>query len=132
MFGHHLDWHRWITSSRPRRCETVAYDGDQRISEAKSREQPLFRNVIRKRVADQGDVEDIQQEIFYWRRNGRSGCAANLLTSSGEETNFFVGVGGSVGYGVRCYRTQLRPSEFRGRNSGSEKRFVPQLPEGGM
>jgi RNA polymerase sigma factor (sigma-70 family) len=38
---------------------------DQRISEAISREQPRLRNFIRKRVADQGDAEDILQDVFY-------------------------------------------------------------------
>jgi RNA polymerase sigma factor (sigma-70 family) len=38
---------------------------DQQISEAISREQSRLRNFIRKRVADQGDAEDILQEVFY-------------------------------------------------------------------
>jgi RNA polymerase sigma factor (sigma-70 family) len=38
---------------------------DQRISAAISREQGRLRNFIRKRVADEGDVEDILQEVFY-------------------------------------------------------------------
>jgi RNA polymerase sigma factor (sigma-70 family) len=38
---------------------------DQRISEAITREYPGLRNFIRKRVSDQGDAEDILQEVFY-------------------------------------------------------------------
>src|ERR1017187_981628 len=38
---------------------------DQQISEAISREQTRLRNFIRKRVADQGDAEDILQDVFY-------------------------------------------------------------------
>jgi RNA polymerase sigma factor (sigma-70 family) len=38
---------------------------DQRISEAVNREQARLRNFIRRRVADQGDAEDILQDVFY-------------------------------------------------------------------
>ena len=38
---------------------------DQQISEAIEREKPRLRNFIRRRVADQGDAEDILQEVFY-------------------------------------------------------------------
>ena len=38
---------------------------DQRISEAVHREQSRLRNFIRRRVADQGDAEDILQDVFY-------------------------------------------------------------------
>jgi RNA polymerase sigma factor (sigma-70 family) len=38
---------------------------DQQISEAIFREQSRLRNFIRKRVADQGDAEDILQDVFY-------------------------------------------------------------------
>jgi RNA polymerase sigma factor (sigma-70 family) len=38
---------------------------DQRISAAVEREQARLRNFIRRRVADEGDVEDILQEVFY-------------------------------------------------------------------
>jgi len=38
---------------------------DQQISEAISREQSRLRNFIRKRVADQGDAEDILKDVFY-------------------------------------------------------------------
>jgi RNA polymerase sigma factor (sigma-70 family) len=38
---------------------------DQRISEAIDREQGRLRNFIRRRVADQGDAEDILQDVFY-------------------------------------------------------------------
>ena len=38
---------------------------DQRISEAIEREQSRLRNFIRKRVADQGDAEDLLQDVFY-------------------------------------------------------------------
>jgi RNA polymerase sigma factor (sigma-70 family) len=38
---------------------------DERISEAVEREQARLSNFIRKRVADQGDAEDILQEVFY-------------------------------------------------------------------
>ena len=38
---------------------------DQRISEAINRERARLRNFIRRRVADQGDAEDILQDVFY-------------------------------------------------------------------
>src|ERR1700746_2665333 len=38
---------------------------DQRISEAIEREQPRLRNFIRKRVGDEGDADDILQDVFY-------------------------------------------------------------------
>jgi RNA polymerase sigma factor (sigma-70 family) len=38
---------------------------DQRVSEAIEREQSRLRNFIRKRVADQGDAEDVLQDVFY-------------------------------------------------------------------
>ena len=38
---------------------------DQQISEAISRDESRLRNFIRKRVADQGDAEDILQDVFY-------------------------------------------------------------------
>jgi len=38
---------------------------DQRISEAIDRDQAKLRNFIRRRVADQGDAEDILQDVFY-------------------------------------------------------------------
>src|SRR6266699_1160015 len=37
---------------------------DQRISEAVNREYARLRNFIRKRVADQGEAEDVLQEVF--------------------------------------------------------------------
>jgi len=37
---------------------------DRRISEAVEREQPRLRSFIRRRVADEGDVEDILQDVF--------------------------------------------------------------------
>jgi RNA polymerase sigma factor (sigma-70 family) len=37
----------------------------QRISAAVAQEQARLRNFIRKRVADEGDAEDILQEVFY-------------------------------------------------------------------
>jgi RNA polymerase sigma factor (sigma-70 family) len=38
---------------------------DQRISEAVEREQARLRNFIRRRVADEGEAEDILQDVFY-------------------------------------------------------------------
>jgi RNA polymerase sigma factor (sigma-70 family) len=38
---------------------------DQQISEAIAREQGRLRNFIRKRVADQGEAEDVLQDVFY-------------------------------------------------------------------
>jgi DNA-directed RNA polymerase specialized sigma24 family protein len=37
---------------------------DLRISEAVQREQSRLRNFIRRRVADEGNVEDILQDVF--------------------------------------------------------------------
>lgn len=38
---------------------------DQRVSEAINRDHAKLRNFIRSRVADQGDAEDILQDVFY-------------------------------------------------------------------
>src|SRR5712692_1987604 len=38
---------------------------DQRISETIEREEPRLRNFIRRRVPDQGDADDILQDVFY-------------------------------------------------------------------
>src|SRR5438046_9540108 len=38
---------------------------DKRIHEAVNREYARLRNFIRKRVADQGDAEDVLQDVFY-------------------------------------------------------------------
>lgn len=38
---------------------------DQKISEAIARDEPRLRNFIRRRVADQGEAEDILQDVFY-------------------------------------------------------------------
>ncbi|PYX17144.1 MAG: RNA polymerase subunit sigma-24, partial [Acidobacteria bacterium] len=38
---------------------------DQRISEAVDREYTGLRSFIRKHVADQGEAEDILQDVFY-------------------------------------------------------------------
>lgn len=40
-------------------------DQDQQISEAISRDEGRLRNFIRRRVADQGEAEDILQDVFY-------------------------------------------------------------------
>jgi len=40
-------------------------DQDQRISEAVAKEQGRLQNFIRKRVADEGEAEDILQDVFY-------------------------------------------------------------------
>src|SRR5664279_2927651 len=38
---------------------------DERISEVLKREQARLRNFIRRRVPDEGDAEDILQDVFY-------------------------------------------------------------------
>src|SRR5579872_1229212 len=38
---------------------------DRQISDAVGREQARLRNFIRRRVPDEGDAEDILQEVFY-------------------------------------------------------------------
>jgi RNA polymerase sigma factor (sigma-70 family) len=40
-------------------------DQDHRISAAIARDESRLRNFIRKRVADEGDVEDILQDVFF-------------------------------------------------------------------
>src|ERR1700675_761613 len=45
--------------------ERMAFEQDQRISEAVKREQSRLRNFIRRRVPDPRDAEDILQEVFY-------------------------------------------------------------------
>ena len=47
------------------RKQWLMAEQDQRISETIDREKTRLRNFIRKRVADQGDAEDILQEVFY-------------------------------------------------------------------
>ncbi len=47
------------------RKQWMMAEQDQRISEAIDREKTRLRNFIRRRVADQRDVEDILQEVFY-------------------------------------------------------------------
>jgi RNA polymerase sigma factor (sigma-70 family) len=46
-------------------AERTQREQDRQISEAVEREQPRLRNFIRRRVADDSDVEDILQEVFY-------------------------------------------------------------------
>lgn len=43
----------------------VTTDQDRRISETVAREQTRLRQFIRKRVPDEGDAEEIFQEVFY-------------------------------------------------------------------
>lgn len=45
--------------------ERIQREQDQRISETVEREGARLRSFIRRRVADQGDAEDILQEVFY-------------------------------------------------------------------
>jgi RNA polymerase sigma factor (sigma-70 family) len=45
--------------------ERFTAEQDRRISEVIEREQLRLRNFIRKRVADEGDAEDILQDVFY-------------------------------------------------------------------
>src|SRR5512138_3808277 len=47
------------------RKQWLMTEQDQRISETVHREQHRLRNFIRKRVLDQGDAEDILQDVFY-------------------------------------------------------------------
>jgi RNA polymerase sigma factor (sigma-70 family) len=46
------------------RKQWMMAEQDQRISEAIDREQNRLRNFIRRRVADQGDAEDVLQDVF--------------------------------------------------------------------
>ena len=45
--------------------ESMAGEQDRRITESVEREQNRLRAFIRRRVPDQGDAEDILQEVFY-------------------------------------------------------------------
>jgi RNA polymerase sigma factor (sigma-70 family) len=45
--------------------ERMTAEQDHRISEILAREQSRLRNFIRRRVADEGDAEDILQDVFY-------------------------------------------------------------------
>src|ERR1700690_2125210 len=47
------------------RRQWLMAEQDQRISEPIDREGGRLRSFIRRRVADQGDAEDILQEVFY-------------------------------------------------------------------
>ena len=46
-------------------AEHIQREQNRQISEAVEREKPRLRNFIRRRVADDSDVEDILQEVFY-------------------------------------------------------------------
>jgi RNA polymerase sigma factor (sigma-70 family) len=46
-------------------AERMTAEQDHRISEVLEREQSRLRNFIRRRVADEGDAEDILQDVFY-------------------------------------------------------------------
>ncbi len=46
-------------------ADGVTTDQNRRISETIAREQARLRQFIRKRVPDNGDAEDIFQEVFY-------------------------------------------------------------------
>jgi RNA polymerase sigma factor (sigma-70 family) len=46
------------------RKQWMMAEHDQRITEAIDREQNRLRNFIRRRVADQGDAEDVLQDVF--------------------------------------------------------------------
>ena len=50
-----------VTADIPR----MTVEQDARISEILKREQARLRNFIRRQVADEGDAEDIFQEVFY-------------------------------------------------------------------
>ena len=45
--------------------EWMTAEQDHRISETIEREQARLRNFIRRRVADEGDADDILQDVFY-------------------------------------------------------------------
>ena len=45
--------------------EWMTAEQDQRISEAVERERPRLRSFIRRRVADEGEADDILQDVFY-------------------------------------------------------------------
>src|SRR5271167_1456384 len=46
-------------------AERMTAEQDHRISEVLEREQSRLRNFIRRRVSDEGDAEDILQDVFY-------------------------------------------------------------------
>src|ERR1700675_3038293 len=50
---------------RALRKQWLMTEQDQRISEAIDHEYTRLRNFIRKRVVDQGEAEDILQEVFF-------------------------------------------------------------------
>ena len=60
IFGALLRLHIWMKAA-----PAVEQMDDARISEAIRLEWARLRNFIRKRVADQGDAEDILQDVFY-------------------------------------------------------------------
>src|ERR671922_1370833 len=45
--------------------EWMTTQQDYQISEAVEREQARLRNFIRRRVSDEGDAEDLLQDVFY-------------------------------------------------------------------
>ena len=60
IFGALVRLHRWMKAAA-----AIEQMDDARISEAIRLEWARLRNFIRKRVADQGDAEDILQDVFY-------------------------------------------------------------------
>jgi RNA polymerase sigma factor (sigma-70 family) len=45
--------------------DRIQAEQDRRIAETVERERPRLRNFIRRRVADEGDADDILQDVFY-------------------------------------------------------------------
>jgi len=54
----------WVTLERMP-AEGMTAEQDRRISETIARERGRLWNFIRRRIADEGDAEDILQEVFY-------------------------------------------------------------------
>jgi RNA polymerase sigma factor (sigma-70 family) len=46
-------------------ADRIQAEQDRRITETVERERPRLRNFIRRRVADEGDADDILQDVFY-------------------------------------------------------------------
>src|SRR5487761_2258012 len=58
---------------------------NDRVAEIFRREQSRLRSFVRKRVADEGDVEDILQDVFYELVDEAGGAGGRVAVSRGEE-----------------------------------------------
>ena len=90
------------------RKQWMLAEQDQRISEAIEREQSRLRNFIRRRVSDQGEAEDVLQDVFYelveaYRVNGTPADCVALGISQWDNVDVVlsgINLGPNLGNGI--------------------------------